>query len=267
VARTYPHGIADPVVLRGMRRRVGLDRARFVLSGGAPLAGAVLEFFRDLGVPLYEVWGMSETAGVAIANPPGRVRPGTVGVPVPGVDARLAEDGELLVRGPLVADGYRADPVRTAEAFGPDGWLHTGDVAAYDDHGYLRIAGRKKELIAGPAGKNLSPSAIEGTLRAACPLLGNVIVVGDRRPFTVALVVLDPGVSAGLDEDEIDRLLEDGMAAGNDELSRPEQIRRYAVLDGPWEPGGDELTPTLQLRRAAIEAKYAKTIEALYAED
>jgi long-subunit acyl-CoA synthetase (AMP-forming) len=261
-ARTFPHGIADQLVFAKVRARLGLDRARFVLSGAAPISVAVLEYFRDLGVPLAEIWGMSETCGVGTANPPGRVRPGTVGVPLPGVEVRLAEDNELLIRGPIVARGYRNDPRRTAESFDADGWLHTGDVARYDDQGYLKIVDRKKELIINAAGKNMSPSAIEGALIAACPLISSVIVVGDRRPYNVALIVLDPEAAEKVPDAE--QALADGIAAGNDEVSRVEQVRRYAVVDGPWVPGGDELTPTLKLRRSAIHAKYAATIDALY---
>jgi long-chain acyl-CoA synthetase len=245
LARTYPHGIADPLVLRDVRERIGLDRARFVLCEGAPLAVPVLEFFRDLGVPLYPAWGAAELAGLGTANPPGRVRPGTIGVPLPGVEARLSPTGELLVRGTVAPRGYRTNP---AEAFDLDGWLRTGDAAAYDDQGYLRITG---------------PEAAEAAFRAASPIIEDIVVVGGDRAYTVALVVLNPARTAGLDENEVDRRVEEAMAAGNEEVPRGGKVRSYAVVDGQWQPG-DELTPTLRPRRAVIEARYAKTIEALY---
>jgi len=267
-ARTYPHGLADPLVFRKVRTRLGLDRARFVLSGAAPLSVAVLEFFRDLGVPLCETWGMAEVCGIGTANPPGRVRPATVGVPLPGVEVRLTADDELLVRGPIVAQGYRGDPGRTADAFDTDGWLHTGDVARYDGEGYLRFLGPKEELIVNTAGKRMAPSRIESTLMAACPLISSIVVAGDRRPYNVALIVLDPRSVETLRESEVidlEQVIADAIAAGNDELSQIEQVQRYAVLDGPWEPGGEELTPAMKPRRSAIYTKYAATIESLYA--
>jgi long-chain acyl-CoA synthetase len=178
---------------------------------------------------------------------------------------RVAGDGELLIRGPIVTRGYRGIPGPVVDA---DGYFATGDLATVDDEGYVKIVDRKKELIINAAGKNMSPAAIEGALKSSCPLISHAVVIGDGRPYNIALLVLDPESVAALLAREpgadIAAVVEAGVAAGNEELSRVEQIKRYAILDDSWEPGGDELTPTLKLRRAAISAKYADVISGLY---
>jgi long-subunit acyl-CoA synthetase (AMP-forming) len=240
----------------------------------------VLEFFAAIGIPICEVWGMSETSSVATLVPRDRLRLGTVGPPIPGVEVRLADDGEVLVRGATVMAGYRNQPEKTAETIDPDGWLQTGDVGAFDDHGYLKIIDRKKELIINAAGKNMSPANIEQQLKQGSPLIGQAIAIGDGRPYNVALIVLDPdfGTAFATQHGLGDRspvamaassAVLDEVAAGveraNSHLSRVEQIKRFTVLGCDWLPGGDELTPTMKLRRRPIEAKYAAEIEALYA--
>jgi long-chain acyl-CoA synthetase len=186
---------AGEQVLSRIRAAMGLDQVKVAVCGGAPIGPQILEFMLALGIQVAEVWGMSECS-LATVNPPGAVRIGTVGQAVPGVQLRLASDGELLVRGPIVMKGYRNDPVRTAEAIDPGGWLHTGDIAAIDDDGYVTITGRKKDLIINAAGKNMSPVSIEGAVIAASPLIAQAVAVGDRRPYIVALIVLDPDVAA-----------------------------------------------------------------------
>ncbi len=257
--------LADKGVLYRVRRKMGLEQLRWALSGSAPIAPETLMFFQALGVRVCEIWGMSETCGIGTANPPGRVRVGTVGLAIPGAEIRLADDGELLIRGPMVMRGYRGDPQRTAEAVDADGWLRTGDVAVFGDDGYLSIVDRKKELIINTAGKNMSPSNIENTVKVTCPQIAAIVVVGDRRPFNVALICLDPDAVGGRTREEIESLVAQGIKAANARLSRVEQIKRYQILPGAWEPGGEELTPTLKLRRQAIHTKYAIEIEALYA--
>ncbi|MBV1852659.1 AMP-dependent synthetase/ligase [Catellatospora tritici] len=265
--RGVAYRLADRVLLAKVRAQLGLDRARWVMSGAAPLPPAVLTYFLELGITVCDVWGMTETCGVATLNPPAAIRPGTVGRALPGVELRLADDGELLVRGAIVTRGYRGDPVRTGELFDGD-WLRTGDVATVDADGYVSIVGRKKELIINAAGKNMSPVAIESALLSACPLVGTVAVVGDGRPYNVALIVLDADALAALHRREPGAdphpLVADGVAAANSTLSRVEQIKKFAILPGPWEPGGDEFTPTLKLRRSAVSAKYAAEIDRLY---
>ena len=195
----------------------------------------MLVFFHAIGVPLAELWGMSETCGVGAVNPLGRVRIGTVGPPSLDVEMRLADDGELLVRGDVVMKGYRGQPEKTAEAIDADGWLHTGDIGAFDEAGYLRIVDRKKEIIINAAGKNMSPANIEATLKGAGPLIGQVAVIGDRRPFNTALIVLDsdfaPAVAAqhGIEGRSLEELAdEDAIRTAVQDGDRSRQRRARA---------------------------------------
>ena len=278
--------MADPGALEeeqraAIRARLGLDRGERLLSGAAPIAPEVLEYFMALGLPVVEGWAMSETACLGTANRPDAVRVGTVGQGWPGVELALAGDGELLMRGPNVMLGYRGEPEKTAEAIDGDGWLHTGDIAEIDGDGYVRIVDRKKELIINAAGKNMSPANIEQRLKASSPLIGQTCVIGDRRPYNVALVVLDPDAAAahahalGLGDGlstgelaarpEIEQAIGAAVEEANRHLSRVEQVKRFAVLRSDWLPDGDELTPTMKLKRRMIVEKYAGEIEALYA--
>jgi long-chain acyl-CoA synthetase len=274
------HAIADRVVLSKLRERMGLDRVRVAATGASAIAPDALAFMLGLGIPVLEVWGMSETSAVVTMNPPDGIRIGTVGKVVPGAtEISLADDGELLVRGPLVMKGYRNDPERTAEAIDGDGWMHTGDIATIDDDGYVRIVDRKKELIINAAGKNMSPQNIEGAVKVACPLVMSVVAVGDDRPYVTALLTLDPdacvayaekagladGSPAVLAQDaSVQALVQAGIDQANEKLARVEQIKKFAILPSTWEPGGDELTPTMKLKRKPIAEKYAAEIDALY---
>jgi long-subunit acyl-CoA synthetase (AMP-forming) len=272
---------ADASVFAGLRERLGLDHASFFVSGAAPIPVEVLEFFAAIGIPICELWGMSETSCVATCNPRERIRIGTVGPALPGTELRLAADGELLVRGPLVMRGYRGDPVRTREAVDEDGWLHTGDIGEIDEDGYLRIVDRKKELIINAAGKNMSPANIEARVKAASPLIGQAVAIGDRRPFNVALVTLDPDAATAFaarhglpdsspaalaGEAAVAEEIAAAMGRANERLSRAEQIKRWTVLATEWEPGGVELTPTMKLKRRPVAERYAAEIDALYAD-
>jgi long-subunit acyl-CoA synthetase (AMP-forming) len=273
------HAELDAAILSRMRERLGLERAEWVICGAAPLAENVHEFLLALGLPMTEVYGMSECSCIVTVSPTTEARLGSVGRPIPGVQLRLADDGELLIRGEIVMRGYRADPVRTAEVLDGDGWLHSGDIAEIDGAGYTRIVDRKKELIINAAGKNMSPANIEEKLKSADALVGQAICIGDGRPYNVALLVLDPdaagayarelGIGDGAREllvahEAVRRRLERAVHEANLRLSRVEQIKRYAVLSDEWLPGGDELTPTMKLKRKPIAAKYAATIEELY---
>jgi long-subunit acyl-CoA synthetase (AMP-forming) len=277
-------GITDPERLPAaatarVRAKLGLDQVRFLIVGAAPLPAETLRYFAALGLPISEVWGMSETCGILTANPPGDLRYGTVGLPLRGVELRIAEDGEVLAKGPQVMRGYRGRPDLTAEAI-IDGWLHTGDIGRIDADGYLSIVDRKKELIINAAGKNMSPLAIELAMKTAGSLIGQACAIGDRRPYNVALLVLDPDGArawaaahgrpgAGYAELTADpELLADvgsEVALANAELSRVEQIKYWRLLSADWLPDGDELTPTMKMRRRVIGSKYAATIEELYA--
>ena len=270
--------LADRLVLAKIRTALGLDELKWAWSGAAAIAPETLQFFMGLGLNVCELWGMSEISGAGTLNPPGRARVGTVGLPLPATEVRLADDGELLFRGPGVMSGYRGDPEKTAEAIDADGWVHTGDVATIDADGYVTIVDRKKELIISAAGKNMSPSNIENTIKVNTPLLSAVAVIGDGRPFNVALVTLDPDAAAAYAEKAgvaadpavlskdtgLIAAVQAGIDAGNAKLSRVEQIKKFEVLPSFWMPGGDELTPTLKLRRRPISEKYAAEIERLY---
>ena len=278
-AALHPVGSADECNFPS--GRLGFDRCESYVIGAAPAPRELFEFFAAIGVPICEVWGMSEISCVGTLVPPDGVRFGTVGKALPGVELKLADDGELLVRGPTVMAGYRNQPGQTAEAIDADGWLHTGDVCTLDDDGYVRIIDRKKELIINAAGKNMSPANIEQQLKQGSSLIGQAIAIGDRRPYNVALIVLDPDACGafaaqhGLQDPSIptmarERLVLDEVSAGvqraNSHLSRVEQIKRFKVLAVDWPPAGDELTPTMKLRRKPIAAKYAREIEQLYAQ-
>jgi long-chain acyl-CoA synthetase len=260
---------ADEQVLSTIRAMLGLDQVESFVVGAAPTPPEVLEFFLALGIEIRETWGMSETTAITTLNPPGGVRLGTVGPPIPNTEVKLAEDGEVMVRGPQVMSGYRNMPEKTAEALAEDGWLSTGDIGEFDEAGYLRIVDRKKELIINAAGKNMSPANIEAKLKAATPLIAQAVAIGDNRPYNVALFALDPESLAarGLSPEDSAVAEEIGAAVetANARLSRVEQIKRFKVLPGEWVPGGEELTPTMKLKRRPIERKYEAEIEALYA--
>ncbi|MGO9506794.1 MAG: fatty acid--CoA ligase FadD11 [Mycobacterium sp.] len=269
---------ADQLVLSRLREQLGFGELRWALSGAAPIPKETLAFFTSIGIPIAEVWGMSELSCAATVCHPREARLGTVGKLLPGLEGKIAEDGEYLVRGPLVMKGYRKEPAKTAEAIDEDGWLQTGDIFDVDAEGYLRIVDRKKELIINAAGKNMSPANIENTILAACPMVGVMIAIGDGRPYNSALLVfdadsvgpyaaqhgLDPSPEALAAHPEVIARIAAGVAEGNEKLSRVEQIKRFRILPTVWEPGGDEITLTMKLKRRPIMSKYSGEIEELY---
>jgi long-chain acyl-CoA synthetase len=271
---------ADRAIFAGLRSMLGLDEVKTINVGAAPTPVEVLEFFHAIGLPLAELWGMSETCGAGAINPPGKVKIGTVGPPTPGVEIKLDSDGEVLVRGDVVMVGYRNLPDQTAEAFTDDGWLRTGDIGELDADGYLRLVDRKKELIINAAGKNMSPANIESALKASSPLIGQACVIGDGRSYNTALLVLDSDFAPAwaaqheLPDSSLEALARDermraavqeGVDVANGKLARVEQIKKFTIVEGDWLPGGDELTPTMKLKRRPIDGKYAGAIEAMYA--
>jgi long-chain acyl-CoA synthetase len=262
------HAKADELVLSKIRARLGLDAVESVNVGAAPTPRQVIEFFHAIGIPLAELWGMSETTGYGACNPPEKIKIGTVGPPAPGAEVRLADDGEVLIRGPFIMTGYRNQPEKTREALDEDGWLHTGDIGELDDDGYLRLVDRKKELIINAGGKNMSPANIEAKVKASSPVIGQAIAIGDGKPYNVALITLDSDVAPAFEQqhgrDALLAEVERGLEAANEQLARVEQIKKYKLLDEEWLPGGDELTPTMKLKRKPINEKYAKEIEELY---
>jgi long-subunit acyl-CoA synthetase (AMP-forming) len=254
---------ADDATKAAIRQRLGLDGARYLISGSAPISPEILTFFKALGLTIIEGWGLTEAGAGGAMNPPGDVRVGTVGKVIPGMEIKLADDGEILLRGRQVMVGYRNDPAKTAEAIDADGWLHTGDIGTIDEDRYIRIIDRKKELIINAAGKNMSPSNIENRVKSETWLVGSIIAIGDRRPYITALVTLDPDIAAAFQGDP-DSEISAAIERANQRLSRVEQIKRFKILPDPWLPGTDELTPTMKLRRKSITEKYAAEIDALY---
>jgi long-subunit acyl-CoA synthetase (AMP-forming) len=270
---------ADEQLFSGWRAMLGLDQVEALNVGAAPTPVEVLEFMHAIGLPLAELWGMSETCGAGSVNPPDKIKIGTVGPPAPGIEIKLDTDGEVLIRGGVVMKGYRNLPDKTAETFTDDGWLRTGDIGEFDSDGYLKIVDRKKELIINAAGKNMSPANIEATLKTASPLIGQAAVIGDRRPYNTALIVLDADFAPawagqnGIEDtsleslasnDKVREAVAEGVEAANERLARVEQIKKFHIVQGDWLPGGDELTPTMKLKRKPIDQKYAAEIDALY---
>jgi long-chain acyl-CoA synthetase len=270
---------ADEQMFSQLRHQLGLDELVAINVGAAPTPLEVLEFFHALGIEVGELWGMSETCGVATCNPPERVKLGTVGPPVPGVEIKLADDGEVMVKGDSVMPGYRNMPEKNAETITEDRWLLTGDIGEIDEDGYLKIVDRKKELIINAAGKNMSPANIESKLKLI-PLVDQAVAIGDSRKYVTALLTLDadaaaawakahgkdPDLAALAGDDELLAEVETGVKEANKALARVEQVKRFRILRTPWEPGGDELTPTMKLKRRPIADKYADEIDALYAD-
>ena len=267
-------------IRRSLLAKVGLEECENAASGGAPIDPAIIEFFQALGIAMSEAWGMTELTGVATGSELSRVRNGMVGYAFPGMEMRLAEDGEVLMRGPLVMKGYYKDPEKTAETIDAEGWLHTGDVGEMDADGYLKIIDRKKELIITSGGKNVSPANIEYLLKSH-DLIGQALAIGDRRKYIAALLVLDPltapvwakqhGIeAASLDElerhPEVLAEVQRAVDAANEHLARVEQVKRFRLLAEQWTPETGELTPTLKLKRRVVLERNSGAIEAMYAD-
>ncbi|MEO7430230.1 MAG: AMP-binding protein, partial [Acidimicrobiales bacterium] len=267
----------DAAAFARVREMTGLDAVEYAISGAAPIPAELISWFRAIGVPLSEIYGMSESTGPMTWEPT-RVKAGTVGRAFPGTECFLADDGEVCMRGGNVFSGYLDDPEKSAEALDPDGTLHSGDIGQFDDEGYLRIIDRKKELIITAGGKNISPANLEAALKMI-PLVAQALAIGDQRPFVSALVVLDAevapvwareqGIEFAAMADlaihdavvaEVTRGLEEVMANFNN----AERVKKVTVLGEEWLPDSEELTPTSKLKRKGIHAKYAAEIEALY---
>ena len=271
------HEMVDAMVFSQIRAAIGLDEHRYVVSGAAPIATDVLEFLHAIGIKVAEVYGQSEDTGPTSINRPDLVKIGTVGPSLPGVETKLGDDGEILVRGLNVSSGYYKDPELTTETF-VDGWLHSGDIGEIDEDGYLRIVDRKKEIIITAGGKNIAPSNIEGALKQH-PLVGQVAVIGDRRPFVSALIVLDPEVAPvwakqnGVDltttaelaaDEKVLKEIDAWVKKTNERFANVEQVKKFTLLPTEWTPESDELTPTLKLKRRVVNEKYADEIERMY---
>jgi long-chain acyl-CoA synthetase len=273
------HAIFDQLVYSKLRAAVG-GRVHYAVSGGAPLGERLGHFFRGAGITVLEGYGMTETSAAATVNRPRRNKVGTVGQPLPGVSARIADDGEILLRGGIISAGYWHNEAATAEALDADGWLRTGDLGSLDDEGFLRVTGRKKELIVTAGGKNVAPAVLEDRLRAH-PLISQCMVVGDKRPFIACLITLDeealehwkrqhgkPADATAADLASDPDLIADIQAAVDDAnlaVSRAESIRKFKILPVDFTTDNDYLTPSLKVKRALVCKDFASDIEALYA--
>ena len=265
-------------VLTPIKAKLGLDRVTWAGCASAPLPIEVARFFAGLGLAIYDIYGMTESSGAATACGPDNYRLGTVGRAVPGIELAIAEDGEVLMRGPITTAGYHKRPEATAALLDDDGWVHSGDIGAIDDDGFLTIVDRKKELIITSAGKNVAPSNIEGLLKES-PIIGHALAFGDNRPYVVAVLTLDGEVAPviarmqGIEftdladlaaKPEILAMAQDAVDRANARLSRPEQVKSFELLPVEWTAESEELTPTLKLKRRIVHTKYADVIDGLY---
>jgi long-chain acyl-CoA synthetase len=262
--------LANRLVISKLKAALGFDRANTLISGAAPIASDVLEFFASLDLPIREIYGQSEDTGPTSFNLPGKTKIGSVGPPLPGLQCKIAEDGEILVRGPNVFLGYFKEPEATSETL-KDGWLCSGDLGAFDKDGFLTITGRKKEIIITAGGKNIAPKNIEAAIKQS-PLVGEAVVIGDRRKFLTALVTIDEAAARKVVADgdlagapQIRAAIQTQIDQVNESLARVEQVKKFAILRKPFGIDTGELTPTLKIKRKVVAQKYADEIEAMYA--
>lgn len=268
----------DAAILTPLRAALGLDRVDWCASAAAPMPVDVSRFFAGLGLSIYDVYGMTETTGSATSNGPDSFRLGTVGRPQKGIELRIADDGEILVRGPINTAGYLRAPGPTADLLDSDAWVHTGDIGRIDDDGFLSVVDRKKEMIITSSGKNIAPSNIENYLKES-PLVGHAMVIGEGRPYVVAILTLDGEIAPlvaqkmGLGTTDLAELsrhpavlavVGQAVEAANARLSTPEQVKSFELLSGEWTAESEELTPTLKLKRRVVVDKYAEVIDRLY---
>ncbi|HKX76309.1 MAG TPA: long-chain fatty acid--CoA ligase [Acidimicrobiia bacterium] len=272
------HLLFDRLVFTKVRHGLGMDNLHIAITAAAPISPDLIVFFRALGIPLYELYGMTETTGPATSNLPGDDRIGSIGKPLPGIEIDLGEDGEILMRGGVVTAGYYKLPAETVETFDAEGWLHSGDLGRWDDEGFLYIVGRKKEIIINAAGKNIAPAKLETTLKNH-PLIAQAMMVGDGRQYMTMIVALDPEEAPGWAEkagigyqdlasfsrleavkEEVQRALDQA----NQEVSRVEQVKKFVVVPDAWTPESGEITPSLKLKRRVVLEKYGQAIESMY---
>jgi long-chain acyl-CoA synthetase len=274
----FKHRVADKLVYSKLKARLG-GRLRFLISGGAPLSRAIAEFFHACDILILEGYGLTETSAGSIFNRPERYKFGTVGLPVPGLEVRIAQDGEILLRGRSVMKGYYNLPQDTAEALEPDGWFHTGDVGQVDKDGFLTITDRKKDILVTAGGKNIAPQNIEGQLKASCPYVSQVVMLGDRRPFCVALITLNEETTGKWAREhgiaykdyadlasrpEVRQLIRDGVEAVNATLASYERIKDFHLLDHDLSQETGELTPKMSVKRKVVESRHKDVLEGFY---
>jgi len=272
------HWLARKLVLDNVRRMVGLNKVQMALTGAAPISPELIRWYLALGIPLREGWGMTETTGGGTVNPRGTLKPGSIGVPGPGVEMRISEQGEILLRGPNVIKGYLNLPEKTAEAIDADGWLHTGDVGRVDSEGFFYITDRMKDIIITAGGKNITPSEWENQLKFS-PYVTDAVVIGDKRPFLSCLVMLDEDNVAQWAQErdvhfsdykslcrapEVVALIGEAIAQVNKQFARVEQIREFRLIEQRLTAEDEELTPTMKLKRSLVNKKYAALIDGMY---
>ena len=268
----------DAQILSGLRSRAGLDRLAWAATAAAPMPEQTLNFFAGLGIRIYDAYGMTETSGTATTNTEAAYRLGSVGLPLPGVRVDIADDGEILLQGPSVSPGYYGQIEAGADPLASGRWLHTGDLGRRDADGFLYIVGRKKEMIITSSGKNIAPAALEQLLLES-EFITNAMVYGDRRPFLVALITIDaaavraaiaggpaavPDIDDLMASTEVLTLVQHAVDRANARVSRPEQVKKFALLPEQWTPQGGQLTPTLKLRREVIATRHSRLIDELY---
>jgi long-chain acyl-CoA synthetase len=270
--------LARKLVINNVRRMVGLDRVQLALTGAAPISPELIRWYQAIGVPLREGWGMTETTGGGTVTPIDAGKPGSIGVPGPGVELRISEQGEILMRGPTVFAGYLNQPEKTAEAIDADGWLHTGDVGRVDADGYFYITDRMKDIIITAGGKNVTPSEWENQLKFS-PYVTDAVVIGDKRAYLSCLVMIDEDNVAQWAQDrdvqfsdfkslcrapELIALIGEEIEKVNKQFARVEQIKQFRLIEQRLTAEDEELTPTMKLKRSLINRKYAELIESMY---
>jgi long-subunit acyl-CoA synthetase (AMP-forming) len=279
-SRPMLYGLAEKLVFSKVRQNMGLDRARTMITGAAPISKRTLEFFLSLGLPISEVYGMSETTAIGTVSHPGKYRTGKAGYVMPGVEMRIAEDGEICMRGKHITKGYFRDPQATADTIDADGWLHTGDIGELDADGFLQITDRKKELIITAGGENIAPALVEGQIKSI-GVVSQAVVIGDRRRYLSVLLTLDPeklpafatlaGSAAKSPQEAAEcarfsAYLQQEIEGVNQRLARVQTVKKFAVLPTEFSIDGGELTPTMKIKRKVVSSKYASVIERLYSE-
>ncbi len=272
------HWLARALVLNNVRKLIGIHRSRMLITGAAPISPDLVRWYMALGVPMLEVWGMTETGGGSTAMPIERIKPGSIGVPGKLNEVRLSAEGEILVRGPNVFMGYLNQPEKTAETIDADGWLHTGDVGSVDDEGFYRISDRLKDIIITAGGKNITPSELENQIKFS-PYVTDAVVIGDKRPYLVALIMIDQDNVEKFAQDhdvpfsnyvsltrsaEVQKLIGSEIERVNQQFARAEQIKKFRLIEKKLGAEDEELTPTMKLKRKLVSQKYAELIESMY---
>jgi long-chain acyl-CoA synthetase len=275
---TFAHWLARVLVLNNVRKLIGIHRSRMLITGAAPISPDLVRWYMALGVPMLEVWGMTETGGGSTAMPIERIKPGSIGVPGKLNEVRLSAEGEIQVRGPNVFMGYLNQPEKTAETIDADGWLHTGDVGTVDDEGFYRISDRLKDIIITAGGKNITPSELENQIKFS-PYVTDAVVIGDKRPYLVCLIMIDQENVEKFAQDndvpfsnyvsltrstEVQKLIGSEIERVNQQFARVEQIKKFRLIEKKLGAEDEELTPTMKLKRKLVSQKYAELIESMY---